>query len=561
MKHRKLFINLILISFLFSFATLNAQQWGAYTLYSTQNSNIAYLIDTNGTTYHTWTMASTAKTCYSSYLLPGGTLLRTVSKSGNSFSGGPVCGEVQKVDWNGTVTWDYVYSTTTYCTHHDVHGMPNGNVLLISYESKTAAEVTQAGSSSSIVMWPDKIVEIQPSGATGGTVVWEWHAWDHLCQSYNSAKDNYVTSVVQHPELLNINYKTAKDWMHVNGVDYNPQLDQIVFSSHMLNEIYVIDHSTTTAQAAGHTGGNSGKGGDILYRWGNPLAYGATGTAVLNVVHDAHWVPQGSPKAGYLVAFNNNGVSASQSSIDIVSPPINGYNYDITLGSAFAPTSYTYRHACSGHCADMGNSQLLPNGNLLVCIAQSGLLYEVDSNGTSLWTKSIGGTSAKAFRYSSCYVSGTIPTTPTITKSGDTLLSSTGTTYQWFFNGVKITGATSQKYIPTQSGNYQVQISDANGCASDLSIQYSYTVSGINKYNVVEIFNIYPNPTKGIIQIDNISNVSNYNVYIYNAVGETIYQGENSKYIDLSNLNNGFYFINISTKNNKNIFKKISIIK
>ena len=155
--------------------------------------------------------------------------------------------------------------------------MPNGNVLLIAYESKTPAQATQAGSSQSITIWPDKIVEIQPSSATGGTVVWEWRVWDHLCQNVNPAKDNYVTSIVDHPELLNINYKTQKDWMHVNGVDYNESLDQIVISSHNMNEIYVIDHSTTTAEAAGHSGGESGKGGDSSLPVGEPFGLPGNG--------------------------------------------------------------------------------------------------------------------------------------------------------------------------------------------------------------------------------------------------------------------------------------------
>jgi hypothetical protein len=37
--------------------------------------------------------------------------------------------------------------------------------------------------------------------------------------------------------------------------------------------LWVIDHQTTTAQAASHTGGRYNKGGDLLYRWGNPQTY------------------------------------------------------------------------------------------------------------------------------------------------------------------------------------------------------------------------------------------------------------------------------------------------
>ena len=135
----------------------------------------------------------------------------------------------------------------------------------------------------------------------------------------------------------------------MNGVSYNPILDQVIWSSHNMSEIYVIDHSTTTAQAASHSGGNSGMGGDLLYRWGHPAAYSATGTQILHVVHDAHWNPEGVPNAGYVGGYNNQGVSSSASCADQVSPPYNGYNYSITLGSAFAPANYTIRQVSGGH--------------------------------------------------------------------------------------------------------------------------------------------------------------------------------------------------------------------
>jgi len=254
------------------------------------------------------------------------------------------------------------------------------------------------------VIWSEKIIEVKPTGLNTGEIVWEWKVWDHLCQNYNSSKNNYVTSIVENPQLININYNTTRDWLHMNGIDYNEELDQIAISSHMMNEIYVIDHSTTTAEAAGHTGGNSGKGGDILYRWGNPAAYNASGNRIFNVVHDAHWIPEGCPNAGYLVGFNNNGVSQSKSSVDCVSPPYDGYNYSLTLGQAYQPASYTSRIQCNGHTNNEGNSQQLPNGNTLITITQSGYIYEVDASGNTVWSKSAGAMVTHAYRYSKEYL-------------------------------------------------------------------------------------------------------------------------------------------------------------
>lgn len=564
MRNVNLTSRLLILICLCGFTSVSAQQYPGYTLYSVKNSTTTQLIDTNSVVYHTWTHASSAPTCYSSYLMPGGYLWRTVSKSGTSFTGGPISGQVQKVDYSGTVVWDFVYSTTTYVSHHDICPMPNGNVLLIAYETKTSAEVAAAGCTTfSGTMWPDKIVEVQPTGATTGAIVWEWHAWDHLVQNTNASAANYQTSIVNHPELLNINYSAQKDWLHVNGVSYNPILDQITFSSHNLDELYVVDHSTTSAEAASHAGGNSGKGGDILYRWGNPAAYGASGAMIFNVVHDAHWIPEGCPNAGSLVGYNNKGISSTASCVDVFTPPVSGYNYSLTTGSAYAPASYSTRQACGGYNSNEGGSQQLPNGNMLICMGISGYIKEFSPTGTLLWSKTTTGGVAKAFRYNDCYINNAAPAIPTISAAASVLTSSAATTYQWYLNGVLIPGATSQTYTATSAGIYVVRITDINGCVNQYSNGYDFALStGITENNSAYNVNFYPNPSNGTVVID-ASEIasSNYEVAVFDLMGKRIANAKNVSTIDLSSFENGMYIIKLTSEKSGSFSKRISLIK
>ncbi|HNB82697.1 MAG TPA: T9SS type A sorting domain-containing protein, partial [Chitinophagaceae bacterium] len=381
----------------------------------------------------------------------------------------------------------------------------------------------------------------------------------------DNTKPNYVPAaqMVDHPESLNINYKQTKDWMHMNGVDYNPILDQVAFSSHNLNEWYIVDHSTTTAEAAGHTGGNSGKGGDILFRWGNPAAYGATGTAILNVTHDAHWIPEGVPNAGRLVGFNNKGVSASQSAIDQITTPVSGYTYTKTAGQPFAPATYDARHACNGYSSNMGNSQQLPNGNMLVCIATAGKIYEINSAGTQLWTKTIsGGSLPQAFVYDSCYIFNTPPAIPTITATGTTLSSTAATTYQWYLNGVLISGANSQTYTPTATGVYVVRITDANGCVYQYSpgVKFTYTPASVQDEQFSDKVQIYPNPGNGIFTIQADGNQEPYNVSVYDMLGNMVKNFHHQSILNLSDLSEGNYMLHL-TNNQGTAIKKVTLRK
>jgi hypothetical protein len=537
-------ITLVLL-FFFVLNTVNAQKWGDYTFYSVQNTNAAYLLDTNNVVYKTWTFSS-APTGYSSYLIPGGTMYRSVKYTPNSFQGGGQTGKIQKIAYDGTVLWNFVYSTTAYSAHHDFCVLPNGNVLLIAYESKSAAEVSAAGGNSSIIMWPEKIVEVKPTGLTTGDVVWEWHVWDHLVQNVNAAKANYQTSIVEHPELLNINYKQSKDWIHMNGIDYNPMLDQIVVSSHNLNEWWIIDHSTTTAEAAGHIGGNAGKGGDFLYRWGNPAAYGASGTAILNVTHDAHWIPEGVPNAGRLVGYNNRGVSNNASAVDQIEVPRVDYNYTKNGTAAYLPSTYASRHACNGYSSNMSNSLQLPNGNTFVCMATSGYMYEVNPAGSIIWSKTATGTVAQAQRYSACYINNPAPAIPSISALGAVLECTDAATYQWYRNGNLIEGATNKNYTPLQSGIYVVRVTDLVSCVYSYSPGYKFTST--------TAFAIGLNTTKASICIGDSTNI---NAEVINASDTTVYTwtsnpagfSSNNKNIKVSPSVNTTYILSASDSN------------
>jgi hypothetical protein len=360
-------------------------------LYAPMFSTSTYLRDGTGSLNHTW----------SSSYYPGvmvrwlgeGKILRTI-RVGVGPGGGGAGGGVQIVDWDGTVEWDYRYNSNGVLSHHDVRMLPNGDVLLIAWETKSRTECINAGRNPSHVttqgLMPDHIIEVKPTGPTSGDIVWEWHVWDHLIQDYDASKANYGV-VADHPELADINYvqSSDQDLMHTNSIDYNAKFDQIVISVRYYNEVWVIDHSTTTEEAASHSGGNSGKGGDLLYRWGNPQAYdrGTSGDRKLYEQHDTQWVDDGLPGAGDILIFNN-GVNRGYSTVDEIVPPVdaNG-DYYLAQGAAYGPATQTwiYNPSPAFYASHLSGADRLPNGDTLICNGESGKIWEVTPEKTTVW--------------------------------------------------------------------------------------------------------------------------------------------------------------------------------
>lgn len=372
-----------------------SRSFNGYTLFAPTRSNTTYLINNDGRLVHAW--QSNYPPGQSAYLLENGHLLRTGNVNNRTFTSGGAGGRVQEYDWDGNLRWDFEYSSNQYLQHHDIEPLPNGNVLIIAWEAKTSSEALAAGRNPALVgtrgLWPDKIIEVKPQGATGGEIVWEWHAWDHLIQDYDATKPNFG-AVADHPELIDLNFSANNnpDWHHVNSVDYNPLLDQIILSVHNnFNEIWVIDHSTTQAEAAGHTGGKYGKGGDLLYRWGNPQAYkkGNASNQKLSGQHDAQWIAPGLPGAGHLLIFNN-GTNRRYSSVDEIIQPVepNG-NYTRSPGSAFGPEAATWSYVAANptdfYAMNISGAQRLSNGNTLICDGPHGIFFEVTAAKEVVW--------------------------------------------------------------------------------------------------------------------------------------------------------------------------------
>jgi hypothetical protein len=374
-------------------AQLSSKSIDGKILFAPMDGGITYLINNTGTVIHTW----------SSSYLPGeavvwlgdGTILRTIKIAGLPLGAG---GGVQKIMSDGTLLWDFRYNTNEHLSHHDVKTLPNGNVLLIAWETKSQDEAIAAGRNPDTIQeWflPDHIIEVQPTGPTSGDIVWEWHVWDHLIQDYDASKANY--GVVQdHPELVDVNYPpgVSYDWLHTNSIDYNEAFDQILISACYYNEIWVIDHSTTTEEAAGHTGGNSGKGGDLLYRWGNPEAYraGTIDDKKFFGQHDATWIKPGCPGQGHILVFNN-GIyrpGIDYSTVDEIVPPVNESGvYYLEPGSAYGPQSQLWMYVAnppsSFYSGYLSGAQRLPYGNTLICDGNAGRFFEVTPDGTTVW--------------------------------------------------------------------------------------------------------------------------------------------------------------------------------
>lgn len=422
-----------------------------YILFEPSNSTFTYLTDKQGKVVHIW---KSDLSSMNSYLLPSGNLIRLErDEDFPTFAAGGQAGRIREYDWEGNLLWNFEYANETELIHHDIEIMPNGNVLAISYEVLSKEEALAAGLNPEHVpnagIWLDKIIEVRPTRPEGGEIVWEWHMRDHLIQELDSTRENFG-KVADHPRKININTPSAEaggppmteeqieqmkkmgfmtsnasvdnqgsDLTHTNAISYNPDLDQIAISVPGFGEVYVIDHSTSTEEAKGSSGGRWGHGGDLLYRWGNPQNYGR-GTAENEILfgqHDVKWIPKGLPGAGNLMVYNNDihnpdsklptmwaalG-SAKSADVEVSIGDVGNYSavhewtipadenghYILEEGKAFGPESPAWTYEApdrySFYSAFISGAHRIKNGNTLITQGMHGRIFEINPEKEIVW--------------------------------------------------------------------------------------------------------------------------------------------------------------------------------
>lgn len=506
----------------------SSSAFDGYTLFAPINSNETYLIDNCGEKVHNW--SSNYLPGLSCYLLEDGTLLRT----GRIQMAGEGSGIVEMIDWDGNVIWDYSSFSTHGKQHHDIALLPNGNILLIVNDERSKSEVEAVGSSTTNEsILSEQIIEIQPNINTGETtVVWEWKAWDHLIQDVDFTKPNFG-NIDQHPERIDINFLNHNnpDWLHFNGVDYHEEFDQIILSTRRFNEFWIIDHSTTTEEASGNSGGKYGKGGDLLYRWGNPRSYdqGTVNDRKLFLQHNAHWIPEPLDDAGKIILFNNQAGTPQgedYSTVNIVNLPVDAdgfYSYD---GGSFEPQDFDWTYQAANpsdfYSDFISGVQRLENGNTLICEGAGGRFFEINKTHEIVWEY------INPINNSGAIIQNTVPEENNVFRC---------TRYATDYLGFEGRTLTPQGYLEIGS-TFEC---DINTSQSEIQV-------------VSEWIEIYPNPFVNELII--LSERSFYYIElldINSQVQKTVNSNNKTNKIDVSDLASGIYFLKVTDLENNHI--------
>tara|TARA_B110000459_G_scaffold150346_1_gene163918 strand:- start:2362 stop:3636 length:1275 start_codon:yes stop_codon:yes gene_type:complete len=349
------------------------------TLLVKNASLTSLLVDKMGNTVYEWSFDTKLGNDFE--LLSNGKSIGMFKRTDPVISFGGYGGVVKIFDENGTESWSYDYTNGNDIAHHDVEMLPSGNVIFLVWEEISAFEAQAAGVDFNSNVYAETLIEVNPNT---NQVEWKWRSWDHIVQEHDSNALNY-DPIANNPQRININYNINSngDFMHANGLSYDTAKDVVYISVNYFSEVWAIDHSTTISEASGSSGGNYNKGGDLLYRFGNPSTYNnSAGTRIFYNNHFPNLLKNGVPGAGNMLVYSNLGPDGlEQSSVyEIMLPEpfslLPNINNEPTIVWSFTDEDLFF--------SKISGADRLLNGNTLICEGDFGM-WEVTTDGEVVW--------------------------------------------------------------------------------------------------------------------------------------------------------------------------------
>ena len=359
-----------------------------YILVNDAMSNHVYLMDKNANIVYEWPLGD-RRIGNDVLLLEDGSLLAAIQADNPEIQFGGFGGKMQFIEKNGDILWDFTYSNSEHRSHHDLELLPNGNVIAIAWERMSMEEAIENGSQFETELYPESVIEIDPET---DEIVWSWHAKDHLIQDFDETKLNYGI-IEENSQLIDINYTKSGDSniMHANGIGYDSLNDLIYLSVNYYSEVWVLDHSTSTEEASSHSGGNFGRGGDLIYRFGNPTTYNDETSERIFV--NNHFPNLFEPSK--MLIFTNGGDLGRSTVYELRLPE--ELNQQTIPHLTFPEIIWSFTDS-ELYSPKVSGAVRLPNGNTLITEGDYGI-WEVTDTGKIVWKFSGEGFFWRAYHY------------------------------------------------------------------------------------------------------------------------------------------------------------------
>ena len=366
------------------------------------------------------------------------------------------------------------------------------------------------------------------------------------------AEFDVATGVVSNPATYTA---PANDVMY--GVEFSATGNVLYMMSgdYIPSKLFQFDMLAGTTTAIAATGtvldvDQSQRSGAIQIASDNKIYVSHSGTTSLGIINDPEVLGAGCnyvQNGHTLLSTTNIGLPNALSGLTPLAP----------VALFVSPN-----HICPGTCTDFTNlsqhaSSFIwtftgANPSTSVDVNPTNICY--NSPGTYpvslIATNSIGSDTLTLNNYITVYP---YPPPQGIMQSGDTLFANQGSAgYQWFYGGVLIPGATDYFYVATQSGDFNVVCTDANGCEVEAVI--FDVIAKVSETDNTEEISLFPNPANGVLEIRiPEGHQGSFEISIYNILGEmvlpvtsfSIGRDQTAK-ADVSALTAGMYWLQVT---------------